>query len=161
MPDARTTSDDLAKLISVEGKGANSALVQLSTASGGQGPYINSGILWIPLSVEQLPAGTSLHPGRTYLAAAFTDGSQKLEARLTLEIMGEIVLGAWVTGKKQADVRFDANPDQGSEGQAQGREGPGRRPRGPAASGGWGFPSVTCCCRRWGCWACWCAADAG
>ena len=107
MPDARTTSDDLAGQITLDVKGPNSGLVRLSTADGGQAPYVNSGMLWIPLSVPDLPPGASRQPGKPHPGGLFTEGSQRLEARLPLEIMGEIVLGAWVTGKKQAEVRFD------------------------------------------------------
>ena len=107
MPDARTTADDLAERIALSVDGPNSSFVHLSTATAGQKPYVNGGKLWIPLSMPALPQGTSLEDGNPTLTASFTDGNQRLEALLPLEIKGECVLGAWVLGKKQADVIFD------------------------------------------------------
>ena len=91
--------------------GPNSSFVRLSTATGGQKPYVNNGMLWIPLSMPSLPQGTSLEDGNPSLTASFTDGNQRLEALLPLEIKGECVLGAWVLGKKQADVIFDTQSE--------------------------------------------------
>jgi len=111
MPDSRTTADDLAGRITLSVDGPNSSFVQLSTATGGQKPYVNNGVLWIPLSLPTLPQGTSLEDGNPNLTASFTDGNQRLEALLPLEIKGEVVLGAWVLGKKQAEVIFFKDSD--------------------------------------------------
>ena len=111
MPDSRITADDLAERIVSTVDGPNSSFVQLSTAATGQKPYVNGGKLWIPLSMPALPPGTSLEAGNPTLTATFTDGNQRIEAQLPLEIKGEYVLGAWVLGKKQADVIFDTQGD--------------------------------------------------
>ena len=111
MPDSRITADDLAERIVSTVDGPNSSFVQLSTAATGQKPYVNGGKLWIPLSMPGMPPGTSLEAGNPSLTATFTDGNQRIEAQLPLEIKGEYVLGAWVLGKKQADVIFDTQGD--------------------------------------------------
>ena len=110
MPDTSTTLDDLAKRIVPTVDGSNSSLVRLSTTAGEQ-PYVNGGMLWIPLSMPALPQGSSLEAGNPILTASFTDGNQRIEAQLPVEIKGVSVLGAWVLGKKQADLVFDAQGD--------------------------------------------------
>lgn len=112
MPEPRTTPDDLARRITLRVEGPNGSLVVLSTPPPGyQRPYVQSGVLWIPIHASALPVGTSPETGNPSLFALFTDGNQKVESELPLELKGESVFGAWVLGRKQADVLFDAHTE--------------------------------------------------
>ena len=108
MPDPRTTPDDLARSITLRVEGPNCSMVVLASSPPTyQRPYVQSGSLWIPMHASTLPAGIALESGNPSLFATFTDGHQKLENELPLELKGESVLGAWALGKKRADVCFD------------------------------------------------------
>lgn len=104
MPDAKTTPDQLAEKIKLELEGPNQALVQMRTSPpSASPPYVRQGVLWIPLRVNDEAA----QPGSPRLRAKFDGITPPLEKVLTLNLEGELVLGAWSQGKKLADVQFN------------------------------------------------------
>jgi len=86
-PDAQSTPDTLAGKISLVVQGPNSEKIRLqSAAPSTQGPYVQKGFLWVPVSVSQPDAGTSLLPGNPTLVASLMVDGQRLEQRLVLEV---------------------------------------------------------------------------
>jgi hypothetical protein len=100
-PDPDSTPDILAKLIDVRVEGPNSDWIRQPLR-----PYIQFERQWNPIEIVRPASGAELQPGNPSLVANFTAGGQHLLDRLTVEISQEVVLGAWVNGRKEADAVF-------------------------------------------------------
>lgn len=108
LPDAQTTPDQLAGKITWAVEGPNAALVELKTAPPiSSPPYVKQGFLWIPVRALAPRPGETPQPGSPTLKAKFLGDKPPLEKSLTLDLGEDLVLGAWVQGKNQADVLYN------------------------------------------------------
>ncbi len=106
LPDADSTPDNLARLIDIALIGPNSANVEMRSAPPESNPpFVFEGALVIPLRLASMPGA----PGDPILRARYSSGNQVLDRNLAIGLEKELMLGAWVQGKKQADVHFNKN----------------------------------------------------
>ncbi len=107
-PDPDTPADVLAQQVNVSLQGPNSEWIRQPLA-----PYIEFEKQWNAISAVRPSVSAEMAPGNPVLVAEFSSARQQLKAHLSVELNQEIVLSAWVKGKKEADViyqRKEATP---------------------------------------------------
>jgi hypothetical protein len=105
-PDPRLTPDQLSAQIAFTVVGPNSAQVHLAPAQ------VQNGLAWVQVSLDAAAPGQPSQPGSPSLAASFTSGSQRLEQRLDVSLGDELILDAWINGKKEEAAYYIRNQDQ-------------------------------------------------
>jgi hypothetical protein len=103
-PDPDATPDVLAQKIQVSLQGANIEWIRQPLA-----PYVQFEKQWNALAMVRPAGATEPGSGKPELVAEFSSGRQNLKARLAVEINQELVLGAWVNGKKEAQSIYQRN----------------------------------------------------
>ncbi len=100
-PDPDASPDVLVKMVDVRVEGPNCNWIRQPLR-----PYIQFDRQWNPIAAVNPGAGAEMQPGNPSLVANLTVGRQSVVARLPVEINQDVVLGAWVNGRKEADAVF-------------------------------------------------------